>query len=898
MVSTRFKALPPSTLNILLILYLNISSLIGAASSSPSAAVNVTNPLIYTKLRFDRNFLQIYRHYQKELTAHEVKRKIKVHEPTDENKTKESEIVYYENNNVESTSLTYDDLVFEALDRSYRTRLYQSNMHNYDNRDDLHRASDPSLVSSRRCQRDLNFLMSQLESLQRMRAKDPNTYNEVLSPELYSFFDSFASEEPGLLRGNYHWVGNWRECKRRNIFHLDKNNRSNSFQFKGRYCTASIRSPAWDAKAEERIVSLHMEDRYFKYPGQHYDYKRFFRIQLGICLPESCDSKIISTRPHDIRTLATFKLSEPLRSYQLADLFCLPDETSKLREIETSGKWLIFVAVLWSLSTIVATLADHYYGRPWDNNSCKQTRAAKLAATFVEKLIDVLSIRRNIGRLIETKSLQPSEVLIKQQFKPAEAPKLMPNDLLFLNAFKVFSMPMIIFGHVGMMFKHLDRYALDYEGFGDDCRGNFAFHYFASTPFFVDWFFVITGFLTTYLMFVTRKVERNSRLDWAYTMFHRYWRLAPIYLLTFWFVKSLFVYTGHGPNWDYGTQNMTLRAICRSESWWWPITLTSNLHSLHEECVMPAWYLACDMQFYLITPLVLIMLHKSPLLGWLVSIGAIGVCVSLRLHRYLTDERTQPLELMRPRYDLYMRNNWDLHPTYVHPQYRIATYLIGILAGHYTFMVLSGKWRSSIYPTGSETARSSRPTGGAGVGASNRLQRQQTSRYAPILRLALWLTGLSLLVLMSVATLFISEYFPQSLEEHVKYFTALIYSIHHSQAGIAMALFLVTTMLGQYKPLRRFMSLPIWTVISRLNYIVFLIQVEIISWIIQSFDQPPETSTIEVVKMTIFTCCIVYPLAAVLTVLIELPLSQFERQFIGAWLIHSSRPEAASRRQQ
>lgn len=843
---------------------------------------NVTDPLIYTKLRFDRNYLQIYRKFQKYLARDEKKLTIRFNETADVNKTRLIEYTYYENDQVDAASFTQDDLIFEALDMAYKSRLLPVYIFNYDNKEDLIKASDTKLVSAKRCERDMNYLIDRLDDMQRSRV---GIKDIPFSPELAAFFDSFASEEPGLLLGNYHWIGNWRQCKKRLIFNLDKSNLSNTINFKGRYCIASIRSKNWKTKANERKYEL--IKNFFKYPEQQYDYERFFRIQVGICLPESCDSRLIDSRRDDIHKMAVFKLSEPLRSYELADLFCLPDETSELRKIEPSGKLFIFVALIWCLTIMMATIYDCNWPKQVAEPNCNGSML-----TVTDKLISSLSLIQNFKRLIETESIKsassrannknnkttPSTSDLGQSCGSgkvkliSERNKLAPSDLLFLNAIKVISMPLILFGHVGMLFKHLDRYVLDYEAVDSDL----VFHFQASTPFYVDWFFVITGFLTTYLMFVTKKVERNTLIQWAYTLFHRYWRLAPIYLLLFWFSKSVFMYTSYGPIWDYGTSNMTLRSICRRESWLWPITLTSNLHPLHEECIMPAWYVASDMQFYLMTPFLLVLLYKSPLLGWLVALGTIGASISLRLHRYLTDPRAQPLELMRPRYDLYMRNNWDMHPTYLYPHYRISTYLIGVLAGHYTFMVLSGKWRSPIYYD--------HPDGESASPINNNYRNKSSSnnyRFRSWLRLAAWLFGFQLLVSMMFATWFISDLFPVSLEPHVKYFTALIYAFDHSASGLGMALVLTTMALGQFKRLKQLMSHPNWTVLSRINFVAFIIQVELIYWLIQSSDQTLELSHLELVKIFLYLYCFTYVFAAILTVLLEFPLAQLERQFLA-----------------
>lgn len=856
--------------------------------SSLKSIKNATNPVVYTKLRHDHNNLQVFRRYQLLKTHEEKSKQLKLIESFDNNSTKEISYTYYENPAIEAHNITQDDLILEALDRTYKTRLIPVYLHNYDSVNDRADSSDPSLTSASKCERELSYLIRKLDQIEARKGQGDSS----IEPELAAFFDSFAGDEPGLLFGNYHWTGNWRQCYKRLVFDLNRSNASDSYAFRGRYCTANIRSSAWDEKIKEKTSEL--IDNYFKYSQQRYDYARFFRIQVGLCLPESCDSRIIDSRRADIHRLANYKLKEPFKSYDLIDLYCLPDETSKLRRIEPMGWLLILVGSLWVGMILLATYCDYRASMKRNGKKKKSSKSADATAASKpiqksnsEKLISALSLIKNFHRLTETESItraatttaarqQQQQQQLKGQTqvteqqqeeslaKPRSGPT--PNDLLFLNAYKVISMPLIIFGHVGMMAVHLNRFPLDYESYNSDI----LFHFSSSTVFFVDWYFVITGFLTSYIMFVTKKVERNNLIDWIYSVFHRYWRLAPLYILLVWFNKYLFQHTSYGPVWDYGTSNMTLRSSCRRESWLWPVLLASNLHPIHEECIMPSWYIASDMQFYLITPFILIGLLKWPRITWVATLGAIGASISARIHRYLTDPRVQPLELMRPGFDLFMRNNWDVHATYIYPQYRIPSHLIGILAGHYAYKVLKGDWSSPLYRPSQLLAK--------------RSTNQKGENRGSLLGRLTWLMGIQIVFYMAFATWPIKDLFPRSLEPQVKYFTAIVYGFDHSTAALGMALMFVSLIFGHFASIRKFLTLPFWSVISRFNYIVFLVQVELIQWVFQSSERIPDFSNRESFKLWIMMVALCYSTSAMLTLLIELPLAHLEREYLGSYM--------------
>lgn len=834
------------------------------ADAAEPVAAN-TRPLVYTRLRHDDNYLQVLRNLQLERPYEEKLLSVKYVDPANESQT--NELKFYQNSQVDANQLTYDDLIFEALDRTYKSRLIPSYIQTFSNPEDRARSSDPALVSERRCQLELKYLARRLADHQ---SAQPSS---AVGPELAAFYDSYAAEEPGLLLGNYHWTGNWRQCAKRQIAELAE---SSVVNFRGRYCIAAISSAKWKAKIARQVERL-SEQNYFKYPDQRYDYANFFRIQLGLCLPESCDSRALYQQPELIKQLATHRLRHPsLTSYQLVDLFCLPDAASELRQIEPAGWALIAFLVLWCACSLALSALD------WAATRRASARAEQRGArSGLARLVGCMSLLRNWQRLVETESvrraLAQQAALEGQPASEAESRltggqaralkvralsernKPTADELVFLNAFKVISTPLIIYGHAGMLGEQLDRFPLDYESY----ENPLLFHFHASTVFFVDWYFAISGFLTCYVMFASGRAQRNTGLHWLYSLFHRYWRLAPLYLLLFAFCQHLFQQLSFGPVWDYGTSNMTLRAICRRESALWPLLMVPNLHPLHEECIMPAWYIGNDLQFYLLSPLLLVLLAKSAKLGWLLCVGALSASVLARAQRYLSDPRAQPLELMRPRFDLYMRNNWDLHPTYLFPHYRLPSYLIGLLAGHYAYMVRQGRWRSPLYE----------PLGPSPLA---RMQRH--------LRTLTWLAGAWLTGSMMFATGLISRFFPRSLEPHVRPFTALVYALDHASAALGVSLIFVALLLGHWPSLRRFLSHPLWTLVSRLNYFVYLVQVEVIYLLYQSSERVGDFSAREAAKHWLLITAISYSVSLVVTLLFEMPFAQLEREFVGSWV--------------
>lgn len=853
---------------------LTIASLLVFVLSTETFADNRSlqiQPLVYTRLRFDYGALFLLRDYQKELTIDEELRTI-------DDKLENGQKIthkYYINIDHNASDLEEDDLVIASLNGVYKSRIIQHNVLEYDDPDDRKRAGDPQKVNTARCMRELDYLMQAQAKLlkEKGRGRAPNA-------ELLNFFGAYATESPNYLQGNYYWVGDSRQCAMRHVFDLNPPNAPQSvpkvISFSGRYCVASIRSPTWDKKVQSKANQL--SRTYFKYPGQDADYKRFFRFQVGICLPESCDSSIVDTRANDIRKLVIHKLKEPFTSYNLSHLFCLPDDSSELRQADLSGRILLQLSAVWFIVILLASIADYY-----DLVGLKETQKRKqqeqehTEKSLIQHLVLAMSLIESIRKLVKSSSggetsSKSSRPKLKNQQRD-QSDKLQDNktqaksdnfketslqDLLFFNAMKVAVMPLIIFAHVAQMIHQVCRTPLN-----NDTASKIFFHLATSTTFLVDWYFCITGFVVTYAMFSTNFVNTSTRGQLLYSIFHRYWRLAPTYILFFWFCRSLSKLTGSGPLWDYGTGSFGARAICQRESWWTPITLTSNLKALHESCIMPGWYISNDMQFYLITPILLILLTKSPRLGWLTMLGIIGASVSARFTRYLYDPRARPLDLLKPRYDVVARNNWDMHPTYLYPQYRISSYLVGILAGHYCYMVRSGKWNSIFFnqESNSKSARSSN----------------------------LWLKliacmGLAIVTYMNITTWPMYELFPQHLEYQVRFYSALFYSGGHTITSIGVAFLSMSFLFGHWPRLRKIMEHPIWSYLSRINYFIYLYQMEAIAWMLGQYQQLPDSTGLDVLQAYMFILPLIYWIALLATLLLGTPLASLEtelRKYFG-----------------
>ncbi|KAK3766954.1 hypothetical protein RRG08_059823 [Elysia crispata] len=155
--------------------------------------------------------------------------------------------------------------------------------------------------------------------------------------------------------------------------------------------------------------------------------------------------------------------------------------------------------------------------------------------------------------------------------------------------------------------------------------------------------------------------------------FHRFWRLTPPYMLVMMVYITLLHYTGDGPLWP---QKSFEPDECRNNCWS-NLLYINNLHNFGGGmCMGWSWYLANDMQFYVISPAIFLIMHYYgwfgvilPLLLTLGSAIAAGVLSS----EY---DLQANFDLLRPSDGDY----FDVY--YVKPYCRIGPYLVGMITGY------------------------------------------------------------------------------------------------------------------------------------------------------------------------------------------------------------------------
>uniref|UniRef100_A0A0P5TA70 Nose resistant to fluoxetine protein n=1 Tax=Daphnia magna TaxID=35525 RepID=A0A0P5TA70_9CRUS len=255
-----------------------------------------------------------------------------------------------------------------------------------------------------------------------------------------------------------------------------------------------------------------------------------------------------------------------------------------------------------------------------------------------------------------------------------------------IHGIRFFSTCWVVLGHTFSLAasRTMNRKALveDFKTVGMQSIGNATVS--------VDTFFLMSGLLVSYLLL--RELDRTKgKFNAGLYYLHRYLRLTIVYAFILGFIAALTVYLGTGPYW----YNVTLYSNACRNAWWRQFLYINNLFPLDPDygCMGQTWYLAVDMQLFVISPLIVYPLWrwKKPGLAWLAFIAVL--CQASIFFVYARDDLSATLWVTRTDELGNFANYFDHY--YVKPWTRAPPYLIGIWAGWYLHVTKQSQQRLS-----------------------------------------------------------------------------------------------------------------------------------------------------------------------------------------------------------
>ncbi|KAG5873070.1 hypothetical protein JTB14_010416 [Gonioctena quinquepunctata] len=287
----------------------------------------------------------------------------------------------------------------------------------------------------------------------------------------------------------------------------------------------------------------------------------------------------------------------------------------------------------------------------------------------------------------------------------------------------------------------------------------------------VDTFLTVGGFTTAYTLM------RRKNINIIESYVHRYFRLTPVLAMAVVVRATLFGYMGNGPLW--GNQQST--TISCQTNWWYLLLYIQNYFP--PGCEDHTWYLAVDMQCFVVAVVIMIFLKKWTkmtlcAMGCLIFMNAVTCFWVSYMYALpsIPHKNTTPREYLTTYYFV------------THTRY--GPYLIGMMCGYFVHDMKSNSKFDYHMPM--------------------------------VIKVLYWIITLAIL-----ATCI---YCPLAFDNQAHSTNALYNSIHKLVWSLAICSIILICETGNAGPINNLLSTPGLQVISRLCYCVYIFHYDIFSF--------------------------------------------------------------------
>ncbi|BFF91963.1 nose resistant to fluoxetine protein 6-like [Drosophila madeirensis] len=286
-------------------------------------------------------------------------------------------------------------------------------------------------------------------------------------------------------------------------------------------------------------------------------------LRIGSCFPASCSAAHMDTF---IGQLMQELFNSSSTSIRISETSCQTNESKPWNGMQ------IFTVVLLGLMGSIVALCTMY-----DYFLCQDQNRVPVAV----KIFSARASSRAVFRIVDSKSN--------------------PNIISCLDGIRCISLIWVIFSHeyiFSLISPNINN--LFVISWAVQPFSSFILHGFFS----VDSFFFIGGLLVA--MVALRSMERfNGKLNVPLMYLHRFIRIVPILAVAILVYMNLMTLITDGP---LASGEYSGKEACE-KGWFWTLLFVQN-YATNNICLGHSWYLAVDMQLYIISPLLLIALYK------------------------------------------------------------------------------------------------------------------------------------------------------------------------------------------------------------------------------------------------------------------------------------------------
>ncbi|XP_077505564.1 nose resistant to fluoxetine protein 6-like isoform X2 [Amblyomma americanum] len=437
----------------------------------------------------------------------------------------------------------------------------------------------------------------------------------------------------GVMTGSLATLGSFDQCL---SVHHDE---GDGDPIVGRYCTLNIQFPGLPRPFKNSSELIKDPESFMHWVYNYGKWIKYFPIRIGVCLPSHCEKE-------DLEKLGRHVVRRAKMKSWVGT--CEVDGPRKVNTIQ-----LVVMSILGILAVCVGlgTLVDRFTG-PRDES--KKLRGDETPLEFARELALSFSFLANTRRLLQ--------------------PARRNSSLGVLHGIRVVSCLWIILGHTYFLgdittfvrFKRLKTL----EELNTDVPFTAIENFLP-----VDTFFFISGLLIVYSNW-PRIEKKKGKLNVLSSLFQRFWRMTPSYLLVLGSF-SILPLLGSGPLWH---EVMTPLMNNCANSWWSNLLYVSNYLPYDKMCLLHTWFQAVNMQFFVLALPLMLFIYKFAALGLaLVVTLCLASCLAVGLITYFFD---------LPPALLLMTSEWSkavqqLNLLYFQPFTHFGPFCVGLLCGYY-----------------------------------------------------------------------------------------------------------------------------------------------------------------------------------------------------------------------
>uniref|UniRef100_S4NN86 Drop dead n=1 Tax=Pararge aegeria TaxID=116150 RepID=S4NN86_9NEOP len=429
-------------------------------------------------------------------------------------------------------------------------------------------------------------------------------------------FDATAKPPSGILSGNGNQYGDFDEC-----LGIDG-------AVRGKYCLASLQVNIGGEMGHDHLDYLIHSGHYIRSNVTDMGHRlpRYSSILWGVCIPSTCSS-------FDLEDELSYKLSDLGISVRVQNTMCTIKDVKRPYSFGKTLSITFFLAIILLLS--LGTMLDD----------------GKEGGTNFEKLLNAFSLKRNLRKVFDLTD-SPSRVKGVDAFRGLNAFALLVAHKSMAMAHNPYVNKTSYSEVFGMPWAVIGRSAIVYT----------------------DSFLYLSGFLNAHNLL--QELERKGTIDMKSRLLTRWFRLFPMFLSLMLFCTYILPDVNNGPQWNLVVEEHS--RVCE-KNMWKSFLFIHNYFGFEEMCLTHTHQIGMDMQLYVATLPLMLVLWKFRTLGLTLILG---VATASTILRYLA---IQWYDIsMFVYYGISVQKLLDAaRYSYILPTHRATIYLIGVIMAYF-----------------------------------------------------------------------------------------------------------------------------------------------------------------------------------------------------------------------